>query len=279
MNMMRSDLESLGLDAKMIDSSKVIDGYIYLSEELVEEKKRKKQLRRTNILFSFLLASVGLLAWDQYRFMQQPDVINLEAFHAAPALGDLLADNVVEHLQPETAVSVGVDDLEMGVAVPDDIVKFIDAHVMVDDVVQKSGIVLEEVKTPVKAKINIDRVLASADRLFKRDRLMYPPVHNAFARYEKVLSVHPDHPEALAGIKKIVDRYVYLAEKVIKKKEAYKVPELITRAYQAGEKYMDVSIIISRFSDYLVDDSVFVDHVTTAKASDQSSDVYKAVSP
>jgi hypothetical protein len=38
MDMMRSDFGELQLDAKLIDSSKVIDGYIYLSEELVDQK-------------------------------------------------------------------------------------------------------------------------------------------------------------------------------------------------------------------------------------------------
>jgi tetratricopeptide (TPR) repeat protein len=273
MNMMHSDLKALELDAKVIDSSKLIDGYIYLSEELAEEKERQKQTRRTNILFGFLVLSVGFFAVEQYRFMQEPEVINLEAFHAPPALGDMLSDNVIEGHSAEYQSAGNADGFRKNVEVPSDIVRFIDADVTIEDAFIKTpSVVLTEVKKPVTANINIDRILQSANTLYKRDRLMSPPVHNAFARYEKVLSVQPDHPEALAGIKKIVDRYVYLADSVIAKNEDYKVPELVKKAYRAGEKYMDVSVIISRFSDYLSDDSLFIDYADTLNTEDKPLD-------
>lgn len=257
MNMMRTDLGELQLDAKLIDSSKFIEGYIYLSEEIAQEKRQQKRKnQRTNALFFMLLFSVALLGWDQGFFQSPSD--NLESYHSSPALGDLLSDGVVEQLQPEVAASVVSAHLELDVGVPEDIVKFIDSDISTEkQEVSRDSVVLEEVKTAEDNQVDIYKILVSGDQLFKRDRLMSPPEHNAFARYEKVLSVQPANPEALKGIKSIVDRYVYLADMVIAKNEGYKVPGLIKNAYQAGEKYMDVSVLIQRFSKYLSDDSVF----------------------
>ncbi len=254
---MRSDFDVLELDAKLIDSSKVIEGYIYLSKEIAEEKKQARREKRMKVLFAFLCVSVAVLVWDKQLFAG-PQYQNLEEYHPAPALGDVLSDGVVEHLNPETASSAIDAGLEVAVDIPEDIVKFIDADITsAAHVSLSNAVVLEEVDDRTDNTINIDKIIASGNQLFKRDRLMSPPEHNAFIRYETVLSLQPDHPEALEGIKKIVDRYVYLAESVIAKGETYKVPGLIKKAYQAGEKYMDVSVIIQQFSGYLSNDSVF----------------------
>jgi tetratricopeptide (TPR) repeat protein len=259
MDMLRTDFGELQLNAKLIDSSKVIEGYIYLSEELAEKKwQEQAKNRRTNILFVLLLASVAFYTWHNGYWISSSQ--NLESYHPAPALGEVLSDGVVERITSDTAATVKDAQRELGVSIPADIVKFIDADISVEKNAGSSNNVhLEEVNVVAKNTINVEKILASGNELFKRDRLMSPPEHNAFARYEKVLSVQPDHPEALKGIKKIVDRYVYLAEMVIAKKEEYKVPDLIKKAYQAGEKYMDVSVLIQQFSSYLSNDSVFLD--------------------
>lgn len=263
MNMMRTDFGELQLDAKLIDSSKVIEGYIYLSEEIANEKiLEQRKNKRVNMLFICLLLSTGVFIWDQ-GFLDRP--AHLEPYHPASGLSDLLSDGVVEQLQPETALSVKNDYLEMNVVVPDDVVKFIDADISAEKERHVSAhVVLEEVKTSADNTVDIKKILASGDKFFKRDRLMSPPEHNAFARYEKVLSIQPDNTEALKGIQNIVDRYVSLAEMVIAKNEAYKVPELIKKAYQAGEKYIDVSVLIQQFSSYLSDDSVFFQNSVAA---------------
>ncbi len=267
MSMMRPDFGELQLDAKLIDSSKVIKGYIYLSEEIIEEKElQERKNRRVRVLFLLLLVSTILYLWKNPLPIQwsTPE----DSYHHTPTLIDVLADGVVEHLPPETPKAVKQADLELGAAVPKDIVQFIDAKLPEPEKPDTAKVVLAEVKVPAKNAIDINKVMASGDRLFARDRLMSPPEHNAFARYEKVLSIQPNHPKALAGIKKIVDRYVYLAETVIAKKETYKVPDLIQRAYQAGEKYMDVSVLITQFSEYLTDDSIFITLPTNTAAGE-----------
>ena len=272
MNMMRTDFGELQLDAKLIDSSKVIEGYIYLSEEIAQEKMlEQRKNKRMNTLFVFLLLSTGIFIWDQ-GFLERPE--HLEPYHAQSGLSDLLADGVVEQLQPETASSIENDFLEMNVAIPDDVVKFIDADISAEkkhDVIK--SVVLEEIKKDEDNTVDVQKILASGDKFFKRDRLMSPPEHNAFARYEKVLSIQPDNAQALQGIQNIVDRYVSLATMVIAKNEEYKVPELIKKAYQAGEKYIDVSALIQKFSSYLSDDSVFFQN---SMAADQELEEEKS---
>ncbi|MFT5117406.1 MAG: tetratricopeptide (TPR) repeat protein [Kiritimatiellia bacterium] len=266
MNMLRTDFGELQLDAELIDASEVIEGYIYLSEELVDNKlEEKRQAHRVNSLFVLLLCSVAVYLWSNDYFTQTQ--LNLESFHSAPSFGqvapvlsDVLSDGLVEQLQPETAASVSDSQLELDLGVPEDIVNFIDADIAAEkQVIATTGIVLEEVNPIADRKVNINKLLVSGNALFKRDRLMSPSEHNAFARYEKVLSVHPGHPKALQGIKKIVDRYVYLAESVIAKNQEYKVPGLIKKAYQVGEKYMDVTVLMQQFSAYLPNDSIFFD--------------------
>ncbi|ODS23102.1 hypothetical protein AB835_10615 [Candidatus Endobugula sertula] len=258
MNMMRYDFDELELEAQLVDSSKVIEGYIYLSEELVEEKNQERQERRKTILFSLLLVSVGIFLWDKNFFLQTKE--QLQPFHSSPTLSKVLANSIVDPQIANLEELVDVPTQIGSVEIPEDIVKFIDADIFIEKLTETSSkVILQEIQDSKKNKPNLDKILASGNKLFKRDRLLSPPVHNAFSRYEKVLSVYPNHPEALQGIENIVNRYVYLAEMVIKKNEGYKVPELIKKAYQAGEKYMDVSVIITKFSDYLSNDSVFVD--------------------
>ena len=273
MNMMRYDIDELEIDAELIQSSKVIKGYIYLSEEIAEEKTKEQQERRTTLLFMCLIASIALYLWNNHFFLENNQ--SLQSYHstAGPSISHVLSDNLIELPTPSAGANLALNDLaenvdSMSLTIPEDIVRFIDAGIVAETlVVTQPKVVLEEVKAVSSNKLDIDRILASAKNLFNRDRLMSPPVHNAFARYEKVLSVYPDNPEALKGIQNIVDRYVNLAEMVISKNEAYKVPGLIKKAYQAGEKYVDVSVIIGQFSDYLSNDSIFLDNNELAQQS------------
>lgn len=261
MNMMRSDLSELQLNAQLINSSKVIDGYIYLSDELADEKqKQKSRARRLNALFILLLISSSVFVW-RYQLLAPLIPVryqNLEAYHAAPALGEVLSDSVVETNVTSFSTESYSDPADFYQVIPEEIAQFIDTGLLIDSPVTNSDAVrLEEVIADVGQAIDLGKVLASGDRLFARDRLMSPPGENAFVRYEQVLSIDPNNEQALQGIKNIVERYVYLAESVIAKNESYKVPMLVKSAYRAGEKYMDVSIIIQQFSTYLPDDSIF----------------------
>lgn len=276
MNMMRSDLSELQLDAELIDSSKVIDGYIYLSDEIAREKLLKKRRdRRLNILFVLLLVSSSVFVWH-YQILEPLIPVkykNLEAFHPAPALGEVLSDTVVETQAMPLVINSHHVSTDFQHVVPEEIARFIDAELLVLPPPKASeNVRLEEVVPDVNTEINVSKILASGNQLFARDRLMSPPGENAFVRYEQVLSIDSDNREALQGIKNIVNRYVYLAESVIAKNESYKVPILVKSAYRAGEKYMDVSTIIQQFSSYLPDDSLFSDESDEPQAAQVIAD-------
>ncbi|MFT7387626.1 MAG: hypothetical protein ACI8VC_000867 [Candidatus Endobugula sp.] len=262
MNMIRSDFGGLQLDAKLIDSAKVIEGYIYLSEELVDQKLlENRRQRRLNYLFILLVVSSSFFVWHSQLLHPLLPVKyqHLEQYHTAPALGEMLSDTLIEETNIDHGIQPYAASLEFSQIIPEEVAQFIGADLSVTEGVRPtSKIRLEEVKPDVSGVININKILLSGHQLFKRDRLMSPPRHNAFVRYETVLSIDPSNTEALQGIQNIVDRYIYFAEAVIAKNESYKVPSLIKSAYQAGEKYTDVSAIIQRFSTYLTDDSLFV---------------------
>jgi len=260
--MMRSDFGGLQLDAKLIDSSKVIEGYIYLSEELLDQKLlENRRQKRLNYLFLLLVISSSLFVWH-YQLLQPFLPVkyqNLEQYHSSPALGEVLSDTFIEGSIVDYDIQSYTASLEFSQIIPEEIAQFIDADLSVSESTSPvSKIRLEEVKSGASNVIDINKILMSGHKLFKRDRLMSPPGHNAFVRYETVLSIDPSNIEALQGIQHIVDRYVYFAESVIARNESYKVPGLIKNAYHAGEKYIDVSTIIQRFSTYLSDDSLFV---------------------
>jgi len=52
--------------------------------------------------------------------------------------------------------------------------------------------------------------LAAAENALKRDRLTTPPKDNALEYYQMILAMEPDNADALAGLQKIVDRYIQL---------------------------------------------------------------------
>lgn len=59
----------------------------------------------------------------------------------------------------------------------------------------------------------IKEYLAAAKKAMKAVRLTTPSKDNAYKYYQMVLAVEPDNAEALAGLQKIVDRYVWFLQK------------------------------------------------------------------
>ena len=72
-------------------------------------------------------------------------------------------------------------------------------------------------ETPAHASISSDisQHLAAAEEAIKALRMTTPAGNNAYEHYQSVLAIDPDNAEAQAGIEKMVDMYVYFAEKAI----------------------------------------------------------------
>lgn len=60
---------------------------------------------------------------------------------------------------------------------------------------------------------SIKGYLAAAKKAMKAVRLTTPSKDNAYKYYQLVLAIEPDNAEALAGLQKIVDRYVWFIQK------------------------------------------------------------------
>jgi serine/threonine-protein kinase PpkA len=61
-------------------------------------------------------------------------------------------------------------------------------------------------------KANIGRLLSQAATALKEQRLTRPKDNNAYAYYQRILELHPQHEQALKGITRIADAYADLAE-------------------------------------------------------------------
>jgi tetratricopeptide (TPR) repeat protein len=59
---------------------------------------------------------------------------------------------------------------------------------------------------------SIKGYLAAAKKAMKAARFTTPSRDNAYKYYQMVLAIEPDNAEALAGLQKIVDRYVRFLE-------------------------------------------------------------------
>ncbi|MFT6102148.1 MAG: hypothetical protein ACJA2B_000589, partial [Candidatus Endobugula sp.] len=136
MDMMRSDFGELQLDANLIDSSKVIEGYIYLSEELIDRKiLENRRQKRLNYLFILLVASSALFVWN-YQLLQPFLPVayqNLERYHSAPALGGVLSDTLIEEKIFDHEIQQYTASLEFSQHIPEEIARFIDADLSVSE--------------------------------------------------------------------------------------------------------------------------------------------------
>jgi hypothetical protein len=64
---------------------------------------------------------------------------------------------------------------------------------------------------PPDTAARIERLLEQAEADFRADRLTRPPGANAQLRYLEVLELAPEHPAALAGLRRLGYRYLELA--------------------------------------------------------------------
>jgi len=119
-------------------------------------------------------------------------------------------------------------------------------------------IVIFEIVDTVAKNEKIQQLIAEGDTLFKEDKLTSPVGNNAFERYEDVLLLDKGNEQALAGIQKIVDRYLSLVDLVINKNEAYKVAGLVENAYRVSEDYFDIAPQVKKYATYIKDESIFI---------------------
>lgn len=92
---------------------------------------------------------------------------------------------------------------------------------------------IRERPAPEQASIlqeNIKKLLDDAEIALSVDRLTSPIHDNAFDRFQAVLMLQPEHPQALSGLQQVLLRYLELARKAIARQEYGKAKALLERA-------------------------------------------------
>jgi serine/threonine-protein kinase PpkA len=77
-----------------------------------------------------------------------------------------------------------------------------------------------------KKQMDIDALLAQADRQIRKDRLSTPVDNNAVHTYSTILKLHPGNPDAERGLRRVADRYEELARKLLRGKDYLRADEL-----------------------------------------------------
>jgi len=73
-------------------------------------------------------------------------------------------------------------------------------------------------------------LLDAADKAIENDHLTYPKDGSAYAIYEKILTLDPDHEGARRGLERIVERYVALATQALEKRQFATARSMLARA-------------------------------------------------
>jgi hypothetical protein len=139
---------------------------------------------------------------------------------------------------------------------PSEIFLFLEGYIQ--NTKANKEVIIFEIVDLVEKQEKIAGLLLEGDQLLKEDKLTSPVGSNAFERYESVLVIDSNNEAAIAGIQKIVNRYLSLADLVIRKNEAYKVAGLVENAYKVSSDYFDISSQVKKYSSYIKDESIFL---------------------
>ena len=77
--------------------------------------------------------------------------------------------------------------------------------------------VVREPSPPVADLAEIDALLAEAEQALAEQRLLTPANDNAHDYYTQVLALEPDQPDAVAGFERIVEAYLALAQRAVRR--------------------------------------------------------------
>lgn len=94
----------------------------------------------------------------------------------------------------------------------------------------------------------IEQLMRDADRALERDRLTSPIEDNAYARYQQVLELEPEHLGARRGMARITRRYLDLAENYIERGNALRAEVLLRRAQTVQAQHADIPAVAKRLA-------------------------------
>lgn len=88
----------------------------------------------------------------------------------------------------------------------------------------------------------LDELLTLGDEALREDRLLTPVDRSAYDYYSQALDVAPDHPAALAGLNKLVDRYLGLAAEAAQRGRYDRARNLLERARFVNAKHEGIAL-------------------------------------
>lgn len=88
---------------------------------------------------------------------------------------------------------------------------------------------------------DIQQLLNAAERALAADRLTKPAHDNAYDRFQAVLLLRPNHPQAISGLQQVMLRYLALARQSAARSELGKARALLERARQVDKDSVQIA--------------------------------------
>lgn len=250
MSVVNKALDPFSESRHSIDKQRIVVDLPFSENNIGQEEKQdeSRSNNRPYIIIALLFISVSIYTYDRM-------VISSVSLQAEKAVEPIAIETVLVNKPFEHSNEISSSQA------PESILDFIASYTFLPDqekAEKKDKVVIYEIIEKVDNTKKISVFLTEANALLKADKLTSPKGNNAFERYQMVLSLDEKNAQALEGINRIVNRYITLAERVIKKNESYKVAGLIKNAYFVGQNYMDMDPIVSKYASYIDDQSVFI---------------------
>jgi tetratricopeptide (TPR) repeat protein len=206
----------------------------------------KSSVRQKIIFFLMITSVIGFVIDYNLNFKVQVEPVKSNELNVNSLLIDTVGFSVINPKYDRV-----VDE-----KMPSEIFLYLEGYAA--NIQTNKEIIIFEIIDKVDTQEKIKKLVAEGDLFFKEDKLTSPIGSNAFERYESALTIDAENKDAIAGIKKIVNRYLSLADTVIKKNEIYKVTGLVKNAYKVSSDYFDISLQIKKYSPYIKDESIFL---------------------
>lgn len=191
-----------------------------------------------------------LLQASSLTFKKQHSWINLAIFFVIvfiAVLGVNYAAKKLLGVQPEAAVEPKeislVNNFSESPSAPIAILETAQNTSSVGDVVTEPAVVESEKTNNTVLQNHIRDLLQQAERALVMDRLTTPVEDNAYAYYQKILSMSADNDEAKEGLDKIAQRYLIKAQEQARLGNVLQAEALLQRARFVSARFVDAHTV------------------------------------
>ena len=99
----------------------------------------------------------------------------------------------------------------------------------------------EPLPEPAFDQTHVSQLLWRAGAALETDRLLTPESDNAVLWYRQVLEAAPDHPQALRGLERVVERYIVLARRAMDAERWPSARTMLDRAETVDSQHPGIS--------------------------------------